>query len=231
MDTHTKLNPSSVALITIDVQNDFTLPGAPAEIQGTLQVVPRIVQLLKAFRKLHKPVVHIVRLYRPDGSNVDLCRREAVQSGKKIVVPKTEGAELVNDLKPSKTIRLDPKFLLQGKVQQIGDQEFVVYKPRWGAFYRTPVEQFLQERRIDSLVFCGCNFPNCPRTSIYEASERDFKIALATDAVSGIYEQGLRELERIGVSLQDTAGIVSWLKTDLSSTTVRNNLHLQRRVT
>ena len=183
---------------------------------------PQIVELLKAFRKLHKPVVHVVRLYLPDGSNVDLCRREAVQSGKKIVAPKTEGAELVDDLKPSKSVRLDPQLLLQGKAQQIGDQEFVVYKSRWGAFYRTPLEPFLRERSIDSLVFCGCNFPNCPRTSIYEASERDFKIAMATDAVSGVYEQGLKELERIGVTLRDTAGIISWLETGSSSKKLMN---------
>ncbi len=219
MDPSTKLNQGSVALVTIDVQNDFTLPGAPAEIQGTLQVIPRIVQLLQAFRESNKLVVHVVRLYLPDGSNIDLCRREVVRSGKKMVIPATEGAELVGDLKPSKSIRLDPKLLLQGKVQPIGNQEFVVYKPRWGAFYRTPLEQFLKERGIDSLVFCGCNFPNCPRASIYEASERDFRLAVATDAVSGIYEQGLKELERIGVSLQDTEGIISWLKTDFSSTT------------
>ena len=34
-------------------------------------------------------------------------------------------------------------------------------------------------------MFCGCNFPNCPRTSIYEASERDFRVVLARDAISG----------------------------------------------
>src|SRR3989442_358297 len=29
---------------------------------------------------------------------------------------------------------------------------------------------------ISTLVCCGCNFPNCPRTSLYEASERDFRL-------------------------------------------------------
>jgi nicotinamidase-related amidase len=54
------------------------------------------------------------------------------------------------------------------------------------------------------VVVCGCNFPNCPRTTIYEASERDFRIVVATDAVSGIYERGLRELRGIGVTLMKT---------------------------
>jgi hypothetical protein len=50
-------------------------------------------------------------------------------------------------------------------------------------------------------VFCGCNFPNCPRTSIYEASERDFRVVVATDAISGLYARGEQELNAIGVTL------------------------------
>jgi hypothetical protein len=41
----------------------------------------------------------------------------------------------------------------------------------------------------------------CPRTSIYEASERDFRVVLARDANSGLYERGERELKDIGVHI------------------------------
>ena len=54
-----------------------------------------------------------------------------------------------------------------------------MYKPRWGAFYNTLLEKQLHNMKVNSLVVCGCNFPNCPRTTIYEASERDFKIVFA----------------------------------------------------
>ena len=40
----------SSALLTIDVQNDFTLAGAPAEIAGTVAVLPGMVGLLQAYR-------------------------------------------------------------------------------------------------------------------------------------------------------------------------------------
>ena len=212
MDTYTTLNRGSVALITVDVQNDFVLPGAPAEMPGASRMIAKVVQLVQAFRRAQKLVIHVVRLYLPDGSNVDLCRRTAIRSGKQVVLPGTEGSELVAELKPSPSTRLQSELLLGGNMQPIGDHEVIVYKPRWGAFYRTPLEAFLREHRVDSLVFCGCNFPNCPRASIYEASERDFKIALVKDAVSGLYEQGTRELERIGVSIQTTAEMTSWLE-------------------
>ena len=83
-----------------------------------------------------------------------------------------------------------------------------MYKPRWGAFYETSLEDHLRRQRVSTIVFCGCNFPNCPRASIYEASERDFRVVLAEDAVSGLYDKGRDELESIGVGLMSTAEVV-----------------------
>jgi hypothetical protein len=55
------------------------------------------------------------------------------------------------------------------------------------------------------------NFPNCPRSTIYEASKRDFRIILAKDATSLIYNIGLQELQNIGVSLINTDECIAWL--------------------
>lgn len=55
--------------------------------------------------------------------------------------------------------------------------------------------------------FTGCNFPNCPRTSIYEASERDFRIVLVEDAVSGLYDRGREEMRNIGVVLMEAGRV------------------------
>ena len=87
-----------------------------------------------------------------------------------------------------------------------------MYKSRWGAFYATNLETFLRQNQIHTLIFCGCNFPNCPRTSIYEASERDFRLVLAQDAMSGLYERGIKELEQIGVTVMDTTAVCEALR-------------------
>jgi len=192
---------AKAALLTIDIQRDFTLPGAPLEIPGTMEVLPRIQPLLQAFRNQQKPIIHVVRLYLPDGSNADLCRRKDIKQGKRMVVPGSDGAELMAEIKPSPEVKLDAEKLLSGQLQLIGPQEWLMYKPRWGAFFQTPLESHLHNLAINTIVVCGCNFPNCPRTTIYEASERDFRIVLVTDAISQIYAQGLQELKNIGVSL------------------------------
>ncbi|QYY37220.1 isochorismatase family cysteine hydrolase [Ruficoccus sp. ZRK36] len=198
----------SSALIVIDMQNDFVLPGASACVEGTSAVVPQVAELVNAYRQVGLPVIHIVRLYEPDGTNADLCRRAHIQqAGGGIAEPGTEGAQIVEALRPSPTLKLDTASLLAGHAQAVGEHEFIFYKPRWGAFYGTALEVFLREHGIDTLVFAGCNFPNCPRTSIYEASERDFRLVLARDAVSQLYPKGEEELASIGVRLMGVGAI------------------------
>ena len=193
-----------MALITVDTQRD-TLDGEPLEIPGTSAILPRLQRLLHAFRTVRMHVVHMVRLYKEDGSNVDLCRRSMVESGAAILRPDSSGAELAAELLPEPSTRLDAELLLSGGTQQIASREVIVYKPRWGAFYGTPLEAHLRELGVSSLAFTGCNFPNCPRTSIYEASERDFRIVLVEDAVSGLYERGKEEMENIGIRVMSEA--------------------------
>ena len=203
-------------LITIDTQNDFTLPRSPFKIAGTLEIVPKMRLVLDRFRSLRKPIIHVIRIYNPDGSNVDLCRRRAVaELGKKLVIAGTKGAELVEELKPSPSsseVRLETELLLQGEPQQVTANEWIMYKPRWGAFYATPLENHLRKLNVNTVVICGCNFPNCPRTTVYEASERDFRVVLIKNATSNIYERGLQELENIGVELMTSDDCVAVLK-------------------
>lgn len=211
MSQYTKPHWKNSILITIDMQNDFTLPNAPAEIKGTADILPNMKQLLEAYRVKKLPILHVIRLYKEDGSNVDLCRREAIQKGAKIVTPHSEGAELVQEIRPPSYTQLNANELLNGKIQSIGHQEWILYKPRWGAFYKTHLERFLYERGNETLVFTGCNFPNCPRTSMYEASERDFRVVMVRDAMSQVYDRGIKEIENIGVNVLTTAELLDEL--------------------
>ena len=216
-DDYTSPDREHSVLLTIDVQLDTTVRDAPLEIPGTLGALPFIQHVVKEFREQNLPIIHVVRLYRSDGSNVDMCRKSAIEKGKQVLVPGTLGSELMNELKPDTKIRLDPDLLLSGKLQQIGSAEWIMYKSRWGAFYQTPLEEHLHRLGINTLVICGCNFPNCPRTTLYEASERDFKVVLIKDATSVIYDFGIRELENIGTRVMNTSDCISWLQSDIAS--------------
>src|SRR5881392_1327421 len=201
---------ASVALVTVDTQQD-TLDGQPFEVPGTSDALPHMQRLIEAFRAAARPVVHVVRLYQPDGRNVDPCRRRAVEEGAPLVLAGSPGAELAPGLLPAGAPRLDTPLLLAGGIQHVGPGEVVIYKPRWGAFFQTPLEAHLRALGVSTLVFSGCNFPNCPRASVYEASERDFRIVLVRDAVSGLYERGKDELRGIGVALMNAAELTASL--------------------
>ncbi len=211
MNKYTTPQFANSALITIDTQNDFTLENAPAVIAGTQDIIPNMARLLAAYRQKGLLIVHVIRLYLGDGSNVDLCRKQAIEEGNEMVAPETNGAELVEELKTDSSIKLNPNELLSGHFQKIDENEYVMYKPRWGAFFKTRLEEFLLEKGCNTLVFCGCNFPNCPRTSIYQASERDFRVALVTDAISQLYPKGEDEMDNIAVSLLTTSEIEQFL--------------------
>lgn len=211
MSKYTEPELNSVALITIDTQRD-TLDGQPFEIPGTSAALPNIRLLLDVFRNRSIPIVHIVRIYKHDGSNVDICRREEVENGHQWVLEGSEGSQLATEFFTPENVILDSSLLLSGGIQHISSNEVVIYKPRWGAFYQTSLEEHLKKLGISTLVFTGCNYPNCPRTSIYEASERDFRIILATDAISGLYEKGEQEMRNIGVELTTTGELVERLR-------------------
>jgi hypothetical protein len=53
--------------------------------------------------------------------------------------------------------------------------------------------------------------PNCPRTTLYEASERDLGTVLVSDAVSGVYDVGLREMANIGTRVMDAREVTESL--------------------
>lgn len=200
--------PGRSALLTIDVQRDFTEPGAAAEIAGTMACVPAMRAVLDGYRRRGLPVIHVVRLYLPDGTNADLCRREALEAGWAVVAPRSSGAELVEPLKRSSDVSLDADVLLASRLQPAGANEWFLYKPRWDAFYGTHLGRHLHDLGVTTVVIVGCNFPNCPRATVYGASMRDFRTVLITDAVSGVYERGLQELDGIGVA---TPSAEQWL--------------------
>jgi nicotinamidase-related amidase len=208
MDKYTQPEWQHSALITIDVQEDFSRQNASAYISGTDKIISTLAPLVMYYRNRNWPIIHVIRLYQMDGSNVDLCRRSMVEQGTQIVAPESEGAEPVQELKPDRSTQLDFELLLNGDPQQIGENEWILYKPRWGAFYQTYLEEMLKKLSVNTVVVSGCNFPNCPRTTIYEASERDFRIVLVKNGVSGLYERAEQELENIDVALYKADEII-----------------------
>lgn len=212
MSMHSLVEPhfDSAALLTIDVQAD-TLDGGPLEIPGTSTAVPRIASLCQAFRSAGLPIVHIVRLYLADGSNAESVRKDLVTGPTPVLRPGTPGRLLAPGLAADPSAQFDDELLLSGRAQHLTDREIILYKPRWGAFFGTTLDDHLRDNHVDTVVVAGCNYPNCPRMSIYEACERDYRAVLVEDAVSGLYRRGRAEMINIGVTLCHADAVIAGL--------------------
>jgi nicotinamidase-related amidase len=206
-DPHLVPHWNAAALVTIDMQRDF-LSDSPFGLAGTTEILPELRKLTEAFRAGARPIVHVVRLYPRDGRDVDRVRRTIIENGAAFVSPGMPGRLLAPGLAPEGAPDLQDELLLGGRPQRLGPDEYALYKPRWGAFYRTPLADLLGQYGVDTVVIAGCNLPNCPRASIVEAHERDFRVVLVTDAVSQRSEQGFREVAGLGTVLMSTAETV-----------------------
>jgi nicotinamidase-related amidase len=202
----------NVALITISAQRDFVRGESPLCANGHSRAVPALKLVVEAFRRQGAPIFHSVRLYRADGSNAEPCRRSAFEEGLRILMPGTSGAELIDEIKTDPALRLDPQLLLSGKMQELGENEFVFYRPRWGAFHHSRLEAELAARGINTVVICGFSFSTGTRATIYEASARDLRIILVPDAVCNGTEAGIAELGRIGVYLMSSDYCIEWIE-------------------
>jgi nicotinamidase-related amidase len=173
----------NIALLIIDMQNDVVkkLPPAPG-------IVPKIKDVLIRFRELNKPIFHIRRSYRADGTDVELPRLEKFKQTGFTVVEGTTGAEIVDDLKP-----------IQNKA------EYVIIKPRWSGFCRTHLDLLLNRLGVKTVVLTGVQTPNCVRTTAYDAIAYDFNTIILKDCSAAMNEEihnyNLFDMEKIGVKI------------------------------
>lgn len=197
----TQLNLDSCALLVIDTQNDFGDSEGAYPMPDLEHVMPNLVRAIEVFREAERLIIHIVRLYKEDGSNVDTCRKWHFQQGElRLVVPGTWGSELVAGTNPTDA-KLKPDVLLAGDFQELLSKEFVMYKPRFSAFHDTLLKDFLDSKGIDSVVIVGITFPNCVRATQFGATDNGFRVGLVPSACTGVYDDGLKAMQAAGVQL------------------------------
>lgn len=200
----------SSALLIIDVQRDV-LSESPVGIPGTSEVLPQFVRLVEAFRAAGRPRAHLVRLYQANGTDADLVRRDALRAGMRMLLVGTPGSQIAPGLLPPGSPALDTDLLLSGAPQVLGPDEVILFKPRWSAFFRTGLAQWLAERWVSTVAVTGCNFPNCPRATAVDAISHDLRVVVVDDAVSGFTTERMSDLAGLGPRSMTTSDVVTAL--------------------
>jgi nicotinamidase-related amidase len=64
------------------------------------------------------------------------------------------------------------------------DDEIVIHKPSYGAFYDTPLETILKNMGKDTVIVCGTLTNYCCGTTARQAYARGFKIIFGSDVTA-----------------------------------------------
>ena len=179
------------ALVVVDMQRDFVDPDAPTTCAPMAQErLPAIRSLLEMARAATIPVFFTQGLVRPDLSDLGLWKGPHGQG--RVQIEGTPGAEIVPELArlPSETI---------------------IPKRRPSAFHRTPLDSFLREAGVDTLILAGSSMSGCVRATAVDAFSRDYRTIIVRDCVIDrsldLVESNLRDVEaKYGdaVSLDET---------------------------
>ena len=196
-------DPSTTALLVIDMQRDFVDPGGFGEALGNdVSLLGRAVaptrRVLDAARAAGMLVIHTREGHRPDLSD---CPPAKLARGRlangigdpgpmgRILIRGEYGHDIVDTLKPL-------------------PEEPIVDKPGKGAFYATDLEAMLRNRGITSLVVTGVTAEVCVQTTVREANDRGFECLVLSDCIASyfpeFYDMTLRMVKAQG-------GIFGWV--------------------
>ncbi|MGL4622128.1 cysteine hydrolase family protein [Chroococcidiopsis sp.] len=196
---------NGVALLVIDMQRDFLEPGGFGAALGNdvsrLQAIaPNIKLLLQAFRDYHLPIFHTQEGHAP---NLSDCPPSKLNRGKSQLK--------IGDIGPMGRILIlgEPGNTIVPELAPLPG-EFVITKPGKGAFYRTNLEQLLQQQNISHLIFTGVTTEVCVQTTMREANDRGYECLLVEDATASYFPEFKQAtLEMIRAQ----GGIVGWTAT------------------
>jgi len=163
-----QINPSSTAVIVIDMQNDFIAPGAPLETPMGMELMPRLKKLLGHARQTGMEVIFTAHAHRRNGCDMGLFGEIYPPIQNQVgLVDKTAGVDIYPEVAPQ------------------GD-EVVIKKHRYSAFFGTDLDIILRTRKIDTVVITGVTTENCCHATARDAMFHGYKVAFISDA-TGTY--------------------------------------------
>lgn len=137
--------------------------------------VPEATRIVKCVRRL-----------------VDFCRKRGIpviftafaRTHSYLDRPKT-GAFMPNRYRGK--VPDDPSYFRDGRIwHELSprEDEIVIHKPSYGAFYDTPLESILKNLGRDTVIICGTLTNFCCGTTARQAYERGFKVVVGSDATA-----------------------------------------------
>ncbi|MDQ4003806.1 MAG: cysteine hydrolase [Actinomycetota bacterium] len=154
-----RVDPAKTALIVVDMQNDFVKEGGTLVVPDAEATVPTIKSLLDSARESGAKVVFTQDTHNQGDPEWEIWP-EHVREG-------SWGWEIVEELKPL-------------------EDEVVIRKVRYDAFYGTHLDHFLRIWDVDTLIICGTVANICVHYTAASAALRWYGVIIPRDATSAL---------------------------------------------
>jgi nicotinamidase-related amidase len=154
-----RVDPARTALVVVDMQNDFVKEGGTLVVPDAKATIPRIQSLLDLARESGIRVVFTQDTHDEGDPEWEIWP-EHVRRG-------TWGWEIIGELQPL-------------------ENELVVRKVRYDAFYGTSLDHFLRVWGVDTLVICGTVANICVHYTAASAALRWYEVVIPRDATSAL---------------------------------------------
>lgn len=172
------INPQKCALLVIDMQDEFVKPGWTSSwIPEATRQVGKIKRVINFCREKKIPVIYTVF------SNTHSYMDRPI-SGRYM---------------PNRFPELgsDERWFNKGSIWhelEPQNDEIVIHKPSYGAFYDTPLDTILRQMGKDTVIICGTLTNCCCGTTARQAYERSYYVIFESD-ITSTYDSEMQQAE------------------------------------
>lgn len=165
-----------VALILVDVINDFDFPGAEPLIEAARRAAPSMRRLAERARQASVPVLYV-------NDNFGHWRSDFRATVQRCSEERRSGADIVRQLTPEA-------------------EDVFVLKPMHSGFFHTPLELVLRQLGTRTIVLCGFATNLCVAFTAYDAYMRGLAVSVPRDTTGANSELLCRQaLEQLEISI------------------------------
>lgn len=192
------LDPRRTAAVAIDMHRGHLDPAVatlPLPPERCGPVIARAAALFHELRPLGVPIVHVVTEYRDPQEIAANPFWKAIHEDP----AKVRKGILRHNLAGSPGTQVIPDLWADGDFRVGG-------KKRYNCFHATDLEFLLRRLGVETLILAGINTTTCVLDTAFEATNRDFRVVVAEEAVDSMDGE---EMHRFALRLISAA--VGWV--------------------
>lgn len=170
-----RLDPAKSALLVIDMQNTFCMPGAPGEVPMARGIVPGINRFAARLRALGVPVIWVVHANTLHGGRSDweVFFNHVVRNP---------------EVRRRMAESLAPERQQVWQELEVDASDLTLVKNRYSALAHgaSPLERVLRNLGVDTVLVAGTKTNVCCDSTARDAMMLDFKSVLVSDCCAAL---------------------------------------------